>query len=58
MIKKIKYYIVDKWHWILTFNNPPKITINQDLVTYKGGPPAVIIYGRLILEVNGDVSLK
>ena len=57
-LKKIKYYIIDKWHWLLTFNNPPKVTINQDLVVYKGKPPAVIVNGRLILEVNGDVILK
>lgn len=58
MIRRIKYYIIDKWNWLLTFNNPPKIIINQDLVAYKDGPPAVIINGRLILEVNGDLILK
>ena len=57
-LKKIKYYIIDKWHWLLTFNNPPRVTINQDLVAYKGEPPAVIVNGRLILEVNGDLILK
>lgn len=57
-LKKIKYYIIDKWHWLLTFNNPPRVTINQDLVVYKGDPPAVIVDGRLILEVNGDLISK
>ena len=57
-LKKIKYYIIDKWHWLLTFNNPPRVTINQDLVAYEDGPPAVIINGRLILEVNGDLIVK
>ena len=57
-LKKIKYYIIDKWHWLLTFNNPPRVTINQDLVAYKDGPPAVIVNGRLILEVNGDLISK
>jgi hypothetical protein len=58
IIGKIKYCIKDKWLWLLTFNNPPKVTINQDLVVYKGEPPAVIVNGRLRLEVNGDVILK
>ena len=57
IIGKIKYYIRDKWHWLLTFNNPPKVTINQDLVVYEGEPPAVIVNGRLRLEVNGDVRV-
>jgi hypothetical protein len=57
-LKKIKYYIIDKWHWLLTFNNPPKVTINQDLVVYKDGPPAVIVDGRLRLVVNGDLISK
>jgi hypothetical protein len=58
IIGKIKYYIKDKWLWLLTFNKPPKVTINQDLVVYKGEPPAVIVNGRLRLVVNGDVILK
>jgi hypothetical protein len=57
-LKKIKYYIIDKWHWLLTFNNPPRVTINQDLVAYKDGPPAVIVNGRLRLTVNGDLIVK
>jgi hypothetical protein len=57
-LKKIKYYIIDKWHWLLTFNKPPKVIINQDLVCYEDGPPAVIVDGRLILEVNGDLISK
>ncbi len=58
MLKKIKYYIIDKWHWLLTFNNPPKVTINQDVIGYKDGPPAIELHGRVVLEVNGDVILK
>jgi len=48
----------DKWNWLLTFNNPPKITINQDLVAHEGGSPAVVCNGRLILTINGDITLK
>ena len=58
ILKKIKYFFIDKWNWLLTFNNPPKVTINQDIVAYKDGPPAVIVNGRLILEVNGDLISK
>jgi hypothetical protein len=58
IIGKIKYYIKDKWFWLLTFNKPPKVIINQDLVCYEDGPPAVIVNGRLRLTVNGDVILK
>jgi len=44
--------------WLLTFNKPPKVTINQDLVACEDGPPAVIVDGRLRLVVNGDIILK
>jgi len=55
---RIKNWFRDKWNWLLTFNKPPKITINQDLVAYEGGPPAVIMDGRVILQVNGSVTYK
>ena len=56
--RKFKSWLRDKWNWLLTFNKPPKVTINQDLVAYEGEPPAVIMDGRVIVQVNGDITLK
>lgn len=56
--RKVKNWFRDKWNWLLTFNKPPTVTINQDLAAYKGGPPAVILHGRVTLVVNGNVTLK
>ena len=56
--RKFKSWLRDKWNWLLTFNKPPKVTINQDLVAYEGDPPAVIMDGRVIVQVNGNITYK
>ena len=58
LIRKFKSWLRDKWNWLLTFNKPPKVTINQDLVAYEGDTPAVIMDGRVIVQVNGNVTYK
>lgn len=58
LIRKFKSWLRDKWSWLKTFNNPPVVTINQNLVAYEGEPPAVIMDGRVIVQVNGNVTYK
>ena len=54
----IKDWIKDKWYWLKTFNKPPTVTINQDIVAYEGEGPAVFSNGRVVLNINGDITLK
>jgi hypothetical protein len=30
IVERIKLFLLDKWWWLLSFNKPPEIIINQD----------------------------
>lgn len=58
-MRKIKAWLIDKYHWLQTFNTPPKLIINGDVIRHKGQKDhSIEMYGRMIVEVNGDVILK
>ena len=58
IIERIKLFLLDKWWWLLSFNKPPEIIINQDIVGYEGEPHTIEVDGRLILTINGSLILK
>lgn len=47
----------DKWNWLKTFNNPPKITINADLL-HNSGDYCIEMNNRVVLIVNGTIIDK
>lgn len=55
---RIKLFLLDKWWWLLSFNKPPEIIINQDIVGYEGEPHTIEVNGRIILTINGSLILK
>ena len=58
MSDRVKMFLLDKWWWLLSFNKPPEITINQDIVGYEGEPHVIEVDGRLTLTINGNLILK
>ena len=55
-MRKMKEWFIDKWHWLQTFNNMPRVTINCNNITVKEGEgPAITLDGRALLIVNGDL---
>jgi len=49
----MKNWLKDKWNWLLTFNEPPRIKIKAENII---GPKAIIIYGRMIVDVEGKIN--
>lgn len=54
--EKIRDWFVDKWHWLLTFNDAPTVTIDFDRITIREGEPHVVkANGRVNLNFNGNI---
>jgi hypothetical protein len=53
----MKKWIIDKWWWLKTFNKPPQIVINPDMLVFltEGGKYAITSLGRIELVINGDL---
>jgi hypothetical protein len=53
----MKKYLKDKWVWLKTFNKPPQIIIEGDMLAFLSddGKSAIKVDGRLELTINGDI---
>jgi hypothetical protein len=54
---KIKNYLKDKWVWLKTFNKPPQIIIEGDMLVFltEEDKHAITSLGRIELVINGDI---
>jgi hypothetical protein len=53
----MKQWIIDKWWWLKTFNKPPQIVIDADILVFltEGGRHAITSLGRIDIVINGDL---
>ena len=53
----MKQWIIDKWWWLKTFNKPPQIVIDADILVFltEGGKHAINSLGRIDIVINGDL---
>ncbi len=64
MIENIKSYLIDKWQWLLSFNEKPTIDIKIDYVKHDASlddNQMFTIKGRLVLNLyckNAEITMK
>jgi hypothetical protein len=53
----MKKYLKDKWWWLKTFNKPPQIIIEGDMLAFltEEDKNAITVLGRIELVINGDI---
>jgi hypothetical protein len=53
----MKEYLKDKWVWLKTFNKPPQIIIEGDMLAFltEEDKSAITSLGRIELVINGDI---
>jgi len=53
----MKEYLKDKWVWLKTFNKPPQIIVEGDMLAFltEEGKNAITVLGRIELVINGDI---
>lgn len=53
--RQFKSWLQDKYRWLKTFNNPPKVFINADCILGTYGKYAIESTGRTNLTIIGDI---
>jgi hypothetical protein len=51
-MKKLLYWIQDKYEWFKTFNTKPTVVITGNKLIRETGVPAIYMKGRVIVTYN------